>query len=189
MRRNWLLTFLLVVPAAAACGNSRTRVPNIAQPAAPHGTRTLSYPSLGMTLEAPANWTVSPHKVPLVVTLNSGAAIAALWRYPRPAPAPATSAALDQTRAALIRSAQARDPGIRVIRSSTGSQHGAPAVILDATERIAGRDRRVRSTHLFGRDYEVVLDEYAPPDVFAAVDHVVFSPLRRSLMLLPVSGA
>jgi hypothetical protein len=124
-----------------------------------------------------------------LATVNSGAAIVALWRHPRAAPAPATSAALDQTRAALIRSAQTGDSSLRLIRSQLGRQHGAPTIILDATERIAGHDRRVRSIHMFGPGYEYVVDEYAPPDIFAAVDHVVFSPLRRSLALLSVSGA
>ncbi len=184
-----LLVLLLVVPTVAACGNSRTPVPNLAQPAVPRGIRTLTYTKAGVTLVAPANWTVSPQKPPLIATVNSGAAIVAVWRYPRTAPAPATTAALKQTRSALIRSAQASDPSLRLIRSSLGGQHGTPTIILDATERIAGNERRVRSIHMFGSGDEVVVDEYAPTDIFAAVDHGVFSPLRRSLTLLPVSGA
>jgi hypothetical protein len=189
VRRRCLLALLLVVPAVAACGNSRTRVPNLAQPAVPHRTRTLTYGKAGIRLEAPSNWTVSRQKAPLLATVNSGAAVVALWRYPRTTSAPATSAALDQTRAALIQSAQTSDPGLRLIRSDMGRQHGAPTIILDATERIAGHDRRVRSIHMFGSNDEVVVDEYAPPDIFAAVDHIVFSPLRRSLTLLPAPGA
>jgi len=189
VRRASLLALLFVVPAVAACGNSRTGVPNLAQPAVPRGTQTLTYRKAGITLAAPANWTVSRQKAPLVATVNSGAAIVAVWRYPRTAPAPATSAALNQTRSALIRSAQAGDPSLRLIRSQLGRLHGAPTIILDATERIAGNDHRVRSIHMFGSGDEVVVDEYAPTDIFAAVDHAVFSPLRRSLTLLSVSGA
>lgn len=178
-----------MLPALAACGNSRTPVPDLAQPVAPHGVRTLTYPEAGITLAAPANWAVAPQKSPGVATVNSGAAIVALWRYPRTNPAPTTAAALAQTRSALIRSARSSDPSLRVISSQYGRLHGAPTIILDATERIAGRERRVRSVHMFGSDDEVVVDEYAPPDIFARVDPVVFSPLRRSLMLLPVPGA
>ncbi len=138
---------------------------------------------------APANWTVSRQKPPLLATVNSGAAIVAVWRYPRAAPVPATPAALAQTRSALIRSAQSSDPSLRLIGSRLGRQHGAPTIILDATERIAGYERRVRSIHMFGSGEEVVVDEYAPPDIFATVDHVVFSPVSRSLTLLPISGA
>jgi hypothetical protein len=96
---------------------------------------------------------------------------------------------LAQTRSALIRSARSNDPSLRILRSQVGRLHGAPTIILDATERIAGQERRVRSIHMFGSGDEVVVDEYAPPDIFARVDPLVFSPLRRSLMLLPVSGA
>ena len=188
MRRS-LLALLLVMPTVAACGNSRTQVPNLAQPAMPRGSRTLTYTKAGITLVAPANWAVSGQKPPLLATVNSGAAIVALWRYPRTAPAPATSAALDQKRSALIRSAQSRDPSLRLIRARVGRLHGAPTVILDATERIAGQERRVRSIHMFASDAEVVVDEYAPPGIFAAVDQVVFVPLRRSLTLLPMSAA
>jgi hypothetical protein len=42
---------------------------------------------------------------------------------------------------------------------------------------------------MFGSGAEFVVDEYAPTKVFTAVDHVVFSPLRRSLTLIPVSAA
>jgi hypothetical protein len=189
VRRSCVPAFLLVLPALAACGNSRTPVPDLAQPVAPQGARTLTYPQAGIILVAPANWAVAPQKSPGVATVNSGAAIVALWRYPRNAPPPATSAALAQTRSALIRSARSNDPSLRILRSQVGRLHGAPTIILDATERIAGQERRVRSIHMFGSGDEVVVDEYAPPDIFARVDPLVFSPLRRSLMLLPVSGA
>jgi hypothetical protein len=33
----------------------------------------------------------------------------------------------------------------------------------------------------------LVLDEYAPPGQFASVAQAVFSPVRRSLTLVPVS--
>jgi hypothetical protein len=187
--RRSLLVLPLVVPLVVACGNSRTQVPNLAQPAVPRGSRTLTYTKAGVTLEAPANWIVSEQRAPLLATVNSGAAIVALWRYPRTAPAPATPASLEKTRTALIRSAQSRDRSLRLIRSRVGRLHGAPTVSLDATERIAGQERRVRSIHMFGSDDEVVVDEYAPPGIFAAVDRAAFSPMSRSLTLLPVSGA
>lgn len=189
MRRSCVPALLLVVPALGACGNSRTPVPDLAQPVAPHGVRTLTYAQSGIRLVAPANWTVAPQRSPEVATVNSGAAIVALWRYPRTAPPPTTGAALANTRSALIRSARSADPSLRVIRSELGSLHGVPTIIVDATERIAGHERRVRSIHMFGSADEVVVDEYAPPDIFAKVDPLVFSPLRRSLTLLPTSGA
>lgn len=190
MRRlSCLLALVLVVPVVAACGNSRTSAPSLVRPAVPLGTRALTYAKAGITLVAPANWTVSEQKPPLVATVSSGAAIVAVWRYPRTAPAPETSSALARTRSALIRSAQASDPTLRLIGSHLGRLHGAPAIILETTERIAGQERRVRSIHMFGSGEEVVVEEYAPTDIFATVDHLVFSPLRRSLALLPAAGA
>lgn len=189
MRRSTLPILLLAVPALSACGNSRTPVPDVAQPAVPRGTQTLTYTSSGIKFAAPANWTVSPQRSPLITTVNSGAAIVAVWRYRRTAPVPTTAAALSQTRAALVRGAQDSDPSLRLIRSQLGRLHGAPTIILDATERIAGQERRVRSIHMFGPDEEIVVDEYAPTNMFAAVDQLAFSPLRRSLTLLAVAGA
>jgi hypothetical protein len=76
-----------------------------------------------------------------------------------------------------------------LIRASVGLVDGYPAIELDAFERINGRPRRVRSTHVFTGSSEVVLDEYAPAALFHSVDHAVFSPLKRSLHLSPaVSG-
>ena len=41
-------------------------------------------------------------------------------------------------------------------------------------EQIAGHERQVRSSHLFEPRAEVVLEEYAPPQLFAGVEHAVF---------------
>jgi hypothetical protein len=41
----------------------------------------------------------------------------------------------------------------------------------------------VRSTHLFDRGTEIVIDAYAPPGDFARVDRSVFQPLIRSVRL------
>jgi hypothetical protein len=189
VRRRCLLVLTLVVPAVVACGNSRTPPPNLTKPAVPRGVRAVTYPQSGIKFNAPANWTVATERAPMVATVTSGAAIVAVWRYHRTAPTPATVAALDQTRRALIRAVQSSDPSLQLIRSHLGRLHGAPTVILDAIEQIGGRERRVRSIHMFGSGAEFVVDEYAPTSEFAAVDHVVFSPLRRSLTLIPVSAA
>jgi hypothetical protein len=189
VRRHCLLALTLVVPAVAGCGNTRTPRPGLVKPAAPHGVRSVAYPRSGIKFKAPANWAVSMQTAPMVATVTSGAAIVAVWRYKQAAPVPGTSAALDQTRTALIRAAEAKDPSLRVIRSHLGRLHGAPTVVLDAVEQISGYERRVRSVHLFGYGSEFVVDEYAPTSEFSAVDHVVFSPLRRSLTLIPADAA
>jgi hypothetical protein len=189
VRRRRLLALTLVVPAVAACGNSRTPLPDLTTAATPHGVRSISYPRLGIKFNAPVNWTVASQTAPLVATVTSGAATVAVWRYQRAAPVPATSAALDHTRTALVRAVQARDPSLRLIRSTLGQLQGSPSIVLDAVEQISGHERRVRSIHLFRPGAEFVVDEYAPTNEFSKVDQVVFSPLRRSLTLIPAPAA
>jgi len=65
---------------------------------------------------------------------------------------------------------------------------GARAVQLQARERIGGQVRRVSSTHVYVPGAELVLDEYAPPAQYAAIDRSVFAPIRRSLALLPAGS-
>jgi hypothetical protein len=56
-------------------------------------------------------------------------------------------------------------------------------VEVDALERVGKQIRRVHSVHVFVPHAELVLDEYAPPQLFAAVDRSVFVPVQRSLLV------
>lgn len=161
-------------------------MPNPLTPAPPSGFRTLGYPSSGIAFQAPTNWSVATEKAPLVAIIDSGSAVVAVWRYSRAAAPPAPGSALNQAKGALIAAARARDSSLQVIRSSIVKVDGVGGVELDAIERIDGQVRRVRSTHVFVSGAELVVDEYAPPTVFHAVDHAVFSPLKRSLRLSAV---
>jgi hypothetical protein len=157
----------------------------------PGGFRAVSYADAGASLRAPRHWAAAAARAPLIATLSSGRAVIALWRYPaRPAGAPPSGfAALTQAMRSLLGAARARDPGLRVLRSGLTSVDGAGAVELDVLERINGRLRRVRSEHIYLPGGEIVLEEYAPPALFPSVDHTVFSPVRRSLRLLPGTTA
>jgi hypothetical protein len=179
------LTILVAFGALllSACGNSRTPVPNLNQPAAPSSFRPLAF--TGVALEAPSNWSVVNERAPLVTVVASGTAVVALWRFPRSAPVPIGGAALSHATSQLISAARARDPSLQVIRASAVTVDRAPAIELDAFERINGQPRRVRSTHVFVPGAELVLDEYAPAAIFHMVDHAVFSPVKRSLRLVP----
>jgi len=178
-----LLCSLLVL---AGCGNSRAPVPNLSQPATPTSFRTLTF--AGVTLQAPSNWSVVNERPPLVTVVASGTAVVALWRFPRSAPVPIGRTALSQAAAQLIQAVRARDASLQVIRATTVTLDHRPAIELDAFERINGQPRRVRSTHVFVPGAELVLDEYAPSAIFHAVDHTVFSPVKRSLTLSPNAG-
>jgi hypothetical protein len=178
-----LLVAVLVL--LAGCGNSRTPVPDALSPLTPHAFRTLRFPGARVRLRAPTDWFVDRGRGSLIATVASGPAVVALWRFPRTSPLPADASALASARRSLLVQARRRDPRFALIRSSLASVDGVPAVELDAFEHLGGQLRRVRSTHLFDADAELVLDEYAPPGVFHAVDHAVFSPLKRSLRVLP----
>lgn len=182
-RATAALTLTLALALLAGCGNSRTPLVFDTRAAKPDGLRTLSYPAAGISFRAPRNWRAVPEYSPMVAVLSSGAAVIALWRYPRAQPPPAGAPALSQARVSLIGAARARDRGLEVIRSGLSTVDGNRAIELDAIERIDGKLRRVRSTHVFVPGAEIVLEEYAPPAGFHAVDHAVFSPLRRSLAL------
>ncbi len=62
---------------------------------------------------------------------------------------------------------------------------GAPAIELLGTATIAGEKRRVRSTHVYAKGAEIVLDAYAPEQEFARVDREVFRPIAASLRIDP----
>ncbi len=183
-----LLLLLLPVLLLAGCGNARTLVPDPTQPVAPTGFRTLTLAQAGVRMSAPRNWTVSGAGPPLVVTLESGTAVVALWRYPRAAPAPAGRLGLVGARRALVAAVRRRDPSMRLLGSSLATFGDVSVIVLAALERIGGHPRRVSSTHIYLRGAELVLDEYAPPAQFPSLERTVFARLRRSLALLPAGG-
>src|SRR5437588_6990613 len=125
----------------------------------------------------------------MVTVVTSGAAVVAVWRFQRQEPLPSLPDALARARKQLIRAARARDASLQLIRSKLVTVARARAIEVDAIERIRGQVRRVRSTHVFAFGAELVLEEYAPVDLFHAVDHAVFSPLKRSLLLTPTAPA
>jgi hypothetical protein len=180
----WLIVAAL---AAGGCGDSETTVKNLSVPVGPGGfyTRTFS----GISLSAPRDWSLLKDRAPLVVTMSSGTAVIALSRYPDASSPLSDPAQLQTARGALIAAAKSEDPGLQVIRSSFDTVDGDGAVEIDAIEQISGQTRRVRSMHIYAPGSEIVLEEYAPPELFQTIDHLVFSPVRQSLHLRTDSTA
>jgi len=179
------LALALSLAVLAGCGDTRTPPPPLSRIQPPDGVKAVSYLGNKLRFNAPTSWSIQAGTAPLVVTLGSGPALIAIWRYPR-SPSqvlPGDIPELDQARRALIAAAGARDPTFRVISSAVVGGGGVPAVELDALETINGQVRRVRSTHLYKHGDEFVVDEYAPQDAFHAVDRTVFSPLLHSVRL------
>jgi hypothetical protein len=180
---------LVIVLVLAGCGTSRPAVPSLLTPAAPSGFRTLGYPRAHVALRAPRNWTLLGERAPMVAVISSGPAEITLWSFSDSATPPAGGSGLAAARTALIAAARRRQPGLRVLRSSLVTVGGRGTVELDVLERLQGRLRRVRSMHIYLPGSELVLEEIAPPARFHSVDHLVFSPVKRSLRLLAGGGA
>lgn len=175
------LTALGVALALAGCGYSRSAVPDVVSPAPPDGFTVKRFPAAGVMIETPRAWTRFSERPPLLVTVASGQAVIALWRYRRHRPLPADPAQLSAALSRLVAAAQLHQPQLRVLRATVVHLAGVSGIELSALEPIKGALRRVRSTHLYAGREEIVLEEYAPLASFHAVDHAVFSPVRRSL--------
>jgi hypothetical protein len=186
MRRALIATTATVL--LAGCGNERTPAPDVATPGPPIGTTPARYPQHGIAFAAPGGWKVSPGTAPLVATVQTGQATVAVWRYPRAEPLPRSKAHLSAARDALVAAAQARDATFKPIKTALTKVNGAPAVQVRATETIDGQPRTVRSTHIYKRGAEVVVDAYAPQKDFVRVDAQVFRPLLRSLRITRAQG-
>jgi hypothetical protein len=174
---------LTLAALVAGCGNERQRAPDATGTQKPAKATRVAYPAGGVSLAAPRNWYRVPGNRPLVAYIVSGRAVVAVWRYPRKEPLPAAKSELEQAQANLSDAAHARDRSVRIESTKLVDVNGVKGIQLVATEHITGLLRRVRSTHLFDRKAEIVIDAYAPPGEFARVDGSVFQPLLSSLRL------
>ncbi len=181
---------LAAVAILAGCGNSRTAAPSVTTPRPPQGFRTVTVTRYRLALSVPRNWTELPNqaRAPLLLVLTSGEAVVALSRYPRSVPPPADAGQLQLAENALLRTIRSRQRGVRVASARTLRVTGQPAIQLRLTERIGGSVRQVISTHVFLSHSEVVLEEYAPPGVFAAVAGT-FARIAASLRRTPGAAA
>jgi hypothetical protein len=186
-RGGAIVSGLLATASIAGCGYSRAPVPPLHSPVVPQGFQALSFPSDGVTLQAPEGWTRSEERAPLITTLSSGDAVVAVWRYVRALPLPRGRTQMAAATQSLISAVRGRQPGTDIVRARVVHLSGVRGIELNAVERIRGQLRRVRSTHLYSGQLEIVLEEYAPVGLFHSVDHSVFSPVRRSLRITATS--
>ena len=174
---------LLLLLVLAGCGNSRTPPPDVDTPVAPVGTRTVRIAGARLRFDAPGNWRDLPPAPPRLGGIRSGRATVAVWRYERTQPLPRTNAELSRVRELLLGRIKTRDKTFVETSSRVLRADGAPAIEIVGRQTIGGLPVRVRSTHLFYRQAEVVVDAYAPPAQFERVDAGVFRPLLRSLRI------
>ena len=179
MRRLTIIACL----ALAGCGNQQQRPPVVGPPAQPNGSTRVSFDTAGIRFAAPGGWHVQSGTAPLVATVQSGSALIAVWRYPRAEPLPATHSQLTQARDLLLQAATARDGTFAAAKTAITKLGSHPAIQVRGSETVSGNPRAVRSTHVYAFGAEVVVDAYAPANVFAQVDRSAFLPLVRSLRL------
>lgn len=176
---------LVTLAVTAGCGAERVGAPEVERPFTRGGTTAATFPAAGVRLEAPANWVFTRSAAPLVATASSGSATVAVWRYPRSEPLPRDPADLETAREALLGAIRTRDPRFAEREARTTEVDGAPAVQVVGDGRVNGRDRRLRSTHVYAKEAEYVIDAYAAPRDFTLIDRVVFRPLLRSVKIDP----
>ena len=170
---------------ASGCGAGRVEPPDPSIPFTTGGTAVREYPAVGVRFTAPADWPFTAGQAPLVASTSSGSATIAVWRYPRTEPLPRERAALDAARTALEEAARTRDASFALQRSRRVRVDGAPGIEVVGTERVGGRERRVRSTHVYAKGAELVVDAYAAERDFPVVDRAIFRALVRSLKIDP----
>jgi hypothetical protein len=184
--RRTVPTALLALAAAlpaAGCGRERLDVPDVSRPAPVAGFTPVARPALGLSFSLPTGWTLAEGRAPLVARAGSGTATIAVWRYPRTEPLPDDAEALREARSRLVEAARTRDASFDLVRARSTRVDGARAISVVGDETVAGQRRRVRSTHVFSRGAEVVVDAYAARRDFAAVDGSAFRRVVRSLRL------
>lgn len=182
MPRLTIVLALVPVVLAAGCGSARTPAPDVAAPGSPRGTVAVRSAPAGIAFAAPVGWRRQARPAaPLIASLSDGRAIVNVFRYPRTEPLPRTRAELRTAGRALVAAAKQRDAGLVERTLAVTRVDARPALVLRATEAVAGQPRTVRSTHVFADGGEVVVDAIAPAGDFARIDAAVFGPVVRSL--------
>lgn len=174
---------LLLLAALAGCGNERTPPPDVDRPQAPIGERTVRVKDARLRFTAPRNWSDVPAAASRLGGVRSGRATVAVWRYPRTEKLPRTAAELRRVRDLLLDRIESRDQSFQKRSAEVLRIDDVPAIEVVGRQTIGGLPVMVRSTHLYYRRAEVVLDAYAPPRYFERADREVFLPIQRSLRI------
>jgi hypothetical protein len=185
VRRTARIVAVLAAAALPGCGADRVKPPDASRPYAVAGPVDRAYPAAGLKFKGPGDWTFDAGQAPLVASTSSGSATIAIWRYPRAEPLPRDDDAFDAAEQALEQAAKTRDARFRLQEAKRVKVDGARGIELLGTERVQGRERRVRSTHVYAKGAEVVVDAYAAPRDFELIDRAIFGPLVASMKIDP----
>ena len=184
MHRRLAVALAAAALTLGACGNDRTKPPDVGRIPVPTGFRDQTFIKEGLFFRAPRNWRVIDGEAQYqVATIAAGDAQIGVWRYPRTEPLPETRSQLRAARKALLAQVANRDPTFKLSSSRLVVKEGLRGVELIGSATNQGQRRLVRSLHAYGRKAEVVMDAFAPPADFARVDEQTFGPVTRSLKL------
>jgi hypothetical protein len=167
--------------ALGGCGNARGVPPDTVTPEAPVQTKETILDAAGVRFTSPANWPDLAPRGARAGGIRSRTATVAVWRYARSEPLPEDRGELRRVRRLLVQRVERTDPTFELSRARLVRRAGADGIELLGRQTIAGRRVGVRSSHLFARGGEVVVDAYAPTAEFDRLDATVFRPLLRSL--------
>ena len=149
----------------AGCGDQRPAAPDITTPRPPDGTHPDGVSGRGGdACRCRTRGGAEQGTSPLVASIASGTA---RWRSgatrgPSRRPRSPTRCARPRTRSWAPRTSAIAT--LRISRAAVVRFHGRPALRLSGPRRW-GQPRTVRSTHIFTRPREVVVDALAPPGV------------------------
>ena len=182
MRR--LLPIALAAAFLAGCGEERTRPPDVLHPGPPaQETKRVRLPGAEVSFLAPTNWAELTAAPPMAGGIRLRTATVAVWRYPRSEPLPKGGRELEQARERLLAAVEQRDPTFEVREDEVTTIGGARSIVIRGAQTIGGTRYDVRSAHVFADGAEIVVDAYALPADFPAVDRDVFGPLLESLTI------
>jgi hypothetical protein len=186
VNRAAAVALALVSLALTGCGRERLSTPPVGQPGPPGGVRVGQFAGQGVKFLAPKTWSLrGGGGNPLVATVTSGTATIAVWRYLRVEPLPRERAELEAAEPRLLEAVRQRDPTFREISSRLVEVDGAPGIELIGRAASEGGPRRVRSTHVFAKGAEFVIDAYAAERHFDRANRLAFGPLLRSFKIDP----
>jgi hypothetical protein len=171
---------LLASLAVAGCGSDDPEPAATTTVATP---QRVAYSQYGIAFRPESTWAVNGGVRPHISTVSSGAASAAIWRFPRKERLPKERVELREAMKSLVRSSRRRDPTFRRIEGHTLRVGGEPALEIRATGRVGGRQRAMRIVHIYAHGAEIVVDGWTVPTDLARADRALFDPLLRRLRI------
>jgi hypothetical protein len=173
---------------SAGCGRDRLEPPDPARPASALNEVELQYPQAGLRFQAPDDLTFDRGREPLVTSTAVGERVDRDLALPAHRAAAARRVGARRRRAHAGRRDQDPRPVLPARRVERVRVDGARGLEVLGTQQVQGRERRVRSTHVYAKGAEFVIDTYSAPQDFENADDAIFRPLVESLKIDPPPG-